>query len=165
MILGGGATDPSDIGDILDQMVNGPSLEPFEEMTGEQFVKGATANMKKIQTPDFALQDYLASYHGKRFFESVGFVRDYPESALRKSPSAYRRLQCHAKLRSANMIPYVPVSNAELLHKGLPKSKLDLPSIAATLPGKMAPQNMAVWRLIGDRKAATRSFSHHNDDF
>src|SRR6202167_3771250 len=67
LVIGSGATDHTDIGGILDQIVNAPSLEPFKNLTGEQFVRGAIENMKQYKLPDFALRDYLASYAGPRF--------------------------------------------------------------------------------------------------
>src|SRR5271169_131752 len=66
LVIGSGATDHTDIGDILDQIVNAPSLEPFKDLTGEQFVRAAVAGMKQYELPDYALQDYLASYEGGR---------------------------------------------------------------------------------------------------
>lgn len=38
MVIGSGATDHTDLGGILDQIVNAPSLEAFKDLTGEQFV-------------------------------------------------------------------------------------------------------------------------------
>src|SRR5271156_6062035 len=67
LVIGSGATDHTDIGDILDKIVNAPSLEPFKNMTGKQFVRGAIENMKQYKLPDVALQDYMASYAGPRF--------------------------------------------------------------------------------------------------
>jgi len=125
MIIGSGATDHTDIGGILDEMVNAPSLEPYKEMTGEQFVRGAIENMTKYRLPDFALQDYLASYHGPRFFESVNFVRNYPQ-ALPLLASRLRQISVPCQITVGRHDPFVPVSNAQALHKGLPRSKLDV---------------------------------------
>src|SRR5271154_982128 len=62
MVIGSGATDHADLGGILHEIVNAPSLEPFKDLTGEQFVRGAIENMKKYKLPDYALDDYLAAY-------------------------------------------------------------------------------------------------------
>src|SRR5271167_4608355 len=83
LVIGSGATDHTDIGDILDKIVNAPSLEPFKDLTGEQFVRGALENMKKYNVPEYALEDYLASYAGDRFWHAMAFVRDYPTSLPR----------------------------------------------------------------------------------
>jgi len=125
MILGSGATDHTDIGGILDELVNAPSLEPYNKLTGEEFVRGATGNMQRYKLPDYALQDYLTSYAGSRFFESVAFVRDYPQS-LPRLASRLAEVQVPCQITVGRHDPFVPVSNAEGLHKGLPKSKLNV---------------------------------------
>jgi pimeloyl-ACP methyl ester carboxylesterase len=125
MIIGSGATDHTEIGGILDELVNAPSLDSYKNLTGEEFVRGAAENMKKYKLPDYILQDYLASYSGARFFESVAFVRDYPQSL----PRLAKRLgdvKVPCQITVGSLDPFVPVSNAEGLHKGLAKSKLDV---------------------------------------
>ena len=67
----------------MDEIVNAPSLEPFKNLTGEQFVRGAIEDMEKYKLPDYALEDYLASYAGPRFWDAMAFVRDYPQSLPR----------------------------------------------------------------------------------
>jgi len=124
-VIGSGATDHTDIGGILDELVNAPSLERYKDLTGEQFVRGATDNMKKYELPGYALQDYLASYAGPRFFESVEFVRDYP-SSLPRLAKRLPEITVPCQITVGRHDPFVPVSNAEGLHKGLPTSKLDV---------------------------------------
>src|ERR1700689_4143557 len=125
LVIGSGSTDHTDIGGILDQIVNAPSLEPFKNLTGEQFVRGAIENMKQYKLPDFALQDYLASYAGPRFFEAMTFVRDYPQSL----PRLAKRLSdvtVPCQITVGRNDPFVPVSNAKGLQKALPRNKLDV---------------------------------------
>jgi pimeloyl-ACP methyl ester carboxylesterase len=124
-VIGSGATDHTDIGGILDELVNAPSLEPYKNLTGEEFVRGATDNMKKYKLPGYALEDYLASYAGARFFESVEFVRDYPQS-LPRLATRLAEVTVPCQITVGRNDPFVPVSNAEGLHKCLPKSKLDI---------------------------------------
>jgi pimeloyl-ACP methyl ester carboxylesterase len=125
MIIGGGATDPADIGDLLEEMVNAPSLEAFKNMTGAEFVQGVVDNLKKYELPEFARADYLASYQGDRFLQSVAFVRQYPQSLPRIS-ARLSEIKTPAQIIVGRHDPYVPVSNAEGLLKGLPKCKLDV---------------------------------------
>jgi len=125
MVIGSGATDHTDIGDILDKIVNAPSLEPFNDMTGEQFVRGAIAGMKQYKLPDCALQDYLASYAGPRIWDAMAFIRDYPHS-LPRLATRLGEVTVPCQITVGRHDPYVPVSNAQGLHKGLPKSKLDI---------------------------------------
>jgi pimeloyl-ACP methyl ester carboxylesterase len=125
MIVGGGATDPGDIGDLLEVMVNAPSLAPFENMTGAEFVQGVVDNLKNYTLPDLVMRDYVQSYAGARFLESVAFVRNYPK-ALPKITARLSEIDTPVQIIVGRHDPYVPVSNAELLRKGLPKSKLDI---------------------------------------
>ncbi len=125
MIIGGGATDPNDIGDLLEKMVNAPSLEPFEKMTGAEFVQGVVDHLKSYKLPDFALKDYLASYAGDRFLQSVAFVRRYPKD-LPRIAARLAGIETPAQIIVGRHDPYVPVSNAQGLLKELPKSKLDI---------------------------------------
>jgi pimeloyl-ACP methyl ester carboxylesterase len=125
LIIGSGATDHTDIGGILDELVNAESLEPYKGMTGEQFVRGATADMKKYQIPPYVLNDYISSYRDERFFESVEFVRDYPRSL----PALAKRLKdvkAPCQITVGRHDPFVPVSNAVGLHNGLPKSAMNV---------------------------------------
>jgi pimeloyl-ACP methyl ester carboxylesterase len=125
LVIGSGATDHTDIGGILDQIVNAPSLEPFKNLTGEQFVRGAIENMKQYKLPDFAVRDYLASYAGPRFFESMAFVRDYPQS-LPRLAKRLPEIEVPCQITVGRNDPFVPVSNAKGLQKALPKNKLDV---------------------------------------
>jgi pimeloyl-ACP methyl ester carboxylesterase len=125
LVIGSGATDHRDIGGILDQIVNAPSLEPFKNLTGEQFVRGAIENMKQYKLPELALQDYLASYAGPRFFEAMAFVRDYPQS-LPRLAKRLPEITVPCQITVGRNDPFVPVSNAKGLQKALPKNKLDV---------------------------------------
>jgi pimeloyl-ACP methyl ester carboxylesterase len=125
LVIGSGATDHTDIGGILDEIVNAPSLEKFRDMTGEQFVRGAIGDMKRYKLPDYVLQDYIASYAGSRFFEAMAFVRDYPQS-LPRLAMRLREVTVPCQITVGRRDPFVPVSNAEGLRDRLPKNKLNV---------------------------------------
>jgi pimeloyl-ACP methyl ester carboxylesterase len=125
LVIGSGATDHTDIGGILDKLVNAPSLEPYKALTGEQFVRGAIENMTTYKLSDYALQDYLASYAGARFWDAVDFIRAYPQS-LPRLATRLSEINTPCQITVGRHDPFVPVSNAEGLHRGLRKSKLDV---------------------------------------
>jgi pimeloyl-ACP methyl ester carboxylesterase len=125
LVIGSGATDHTDIGDILDKIVNATSLEPFKNLTGEQFVRGAIENMTQYKLPEYALRDYLASYAGDRFWNAMSFVRDYPNS-LPRLATRLGDVSVPCQITVGRHDPFVPVSNAEGLHKGLRKSNLNV---------------------------------------
>jgi pimeloyl-ACP methyl ester carboxylesterase len=125
LVIGSGASDPADIGDILDKIVNAPSLELFKDLTGEQFVRGALENMKHYKLPEYALEDYLASYAGDRFWHAMAFIRDYSNS-LPRLAKRLPDITVPCQITVGRHDPFVPVSNAEGLHKGLAKSNLNV---------------------------------------
>jgi pimeloyl-ACP methyl ester carboxylesterase len=125
LVIGSGATDHTDILGILDQIVNAPSLEPFKDLTGEQFVRGAIADMKKYKLSDSVLDDYIASYTGQKFWDAMTFVRDYPNS-LPRLAKLLPEITVPCQLIVGRRDPFVPVSNAQGLHRGLPKSQLNV---------------------------------------
>jgi pimeloyl-ACP methyl ester carboxylesterase len=65
MVIGSGATDHTDIGGILDEIVNTPSLEPYKNLTGDQFVKSAIEKHEKVQTPGFRVAGLSCILRGR----------------------------------------------------------------------------------------------------
>jgi pimeloyl-ACP methyl ester carboxylesterase len=125
LVIGSGATDHTDTGGVLKELVNAPSLEEFKNLTADEFVRRSMENIKNYKLPDYVLQDYLASYAGPRLLESIEYVRDYPQSL----PRLARRLaeiKVPCQIIVGRNDPFVPVSNAKALHRVLSKSKLDI---------------------------------------
>jgi pimeloyl-ACP methyl ester carboxylesterase len=125
LVIGSGATNHLDIAGALDQVVNAPSLEPFKDLTGEKFVRDALTNMKAYKIPDYALEDYLASYAGDRFWGAMAFIRDYP-NALPRLQKRLPEITVPCQITVGRHDPFVPVSNAEGLKRKLPKSNLNV---------------------------------------
>jgi len=125
LVIGSGATNHLDVAGALDQVVNAPSLEPFKDLTGEEFVRDALTGMKVYKIPDYALEDYLASYAGDRFWGAMAFIRDYP-NALPRLQRRLPEITVPCQITVGLHDPFVPVSNAEGLKRKLPKSKLDI---------------------------------------
>jgi len=125
LIVGSGAIDHEDVGGILDDLVNAPSLAGFRTITGEGFVEAAMQGLKRYDLPAAILEDYAASYEGDRLFRSIEFVRDYPRALPR-----LRRLLPSVTTRTRIVVgrddPFVPLSNARLLDQLLPNSRLDV---------------------------------------
>jgi pimeloyl-ACP methyl ester carboxylesterase len=125
LVIGSGATNHLDVAGALDQIVNAPSLEPFRDLTGEEFVRDALEGMKLYKIPDYALEDYLASYAGDRFWGAMAFIRDYP-NALPRLQKRLPEITVPCQITVGRHDPFVPVSNAEGLKRKLPKSKLNV---------------------------------------
>ena len=125
LVIGSGATDHKDILGALDAIVNAPTLEPFKDLTGEAFVRDAVGGMTNYKLPDYVLDDYIQSYAGDKFWDAMAFIRDYP-NALPRLRELLPKITVPCQLTVGRHDPFVPVSNAEGLHRGLPKSKLDV---------------------------------------
>lgn len=125
LVIGSGATDHTDILGALDAVVNAPSLEPFKNLTGEEFVMDAIADMKIYKLPDYVLDDYVASYSGQKFWDAVAFLRDYP-NALPRLAKRLPEISVPCQITVGRHDPFVPPSNAEGLHRGLAKSRLNI---------------------------------------
>ncbi len=123
LTVGGGATDASDIHSDLEVIVNAPSLDAFKDMTGEAFVRGAVGTMETYALPPVALEDYIDAYAGERFLQSVMFVREYPR-ALPRLAKRLHEIRTPCQIVVGGRDPYVPISNAELLKRELPNSRL-----------------------------------------
>jgi len=148
MIIGGGAADHTDIGGILQKLVNAPSLEPFTDMTAKEFVLGATANIENYTVPEDIVQDYVASYAKEWLLESVQFVRDYP-IALPRLATRLAEISAPCQIIVGGHDPFVPVSNAKALHRALAKK----PARVTTPKRRMAADS----RPLYDDKQARRA--------
>jgi pimeloyl-ACP methyl ester carboxylesterase len=151
LIIGSGATNHRDIGGILDELVNSPSLEPYKNLTGEQFVRGATDNMKKHKLPDYVLQDYLASYAVP---DSLSLLNLFVtiRNRFRAWPAGSKRSTFPARSSSDGMIPLYQSLTPKDCSKGYPRASL-MCWIAVTSPGKTVPPSMANLRLTGSEGA------------
>jgi pimeloyl-ACP methyl ester carboxylesterase len=121
----GGAAVPLQLGGVLKDWVEAPDLEAYRSADPRQIVGGALTDIERYALPDFVREDYLSSYDGDRFVESMRYVRTYPTELpiLRDMlPEIHAPVQIIAGAHD----PAVPPVNAEFLDARLPKSKLEI---------------------------------------
>ncbi len=75
--------------------------------------------------PGFVLDDYLASYAGSRYIESVPYVRSYPADLARLAP-LLPELHTAVQIIVGRDDPYGLADAAEALNRELPTSRLDV---------------------------------------
>jgi pimeloyl-ACP methyl ester carboxylesterase len=121
----GGAAVPLQLGGVLKEWVEAPSLEPYRKIDGRQIVTAAMDNLERYNPSDTARQDYLSSYEGERFAESMRYVRTYP-GQLPILGDLLPKIETPVQIIAGARDPVVPPVNAEYLHERLPKSKLDI---------------------------------------
>lgn len=125
LVVGSGGTAfPLQMGGVLKDWVQAPDLKAYRTADPRQIVTNALTDIERYTLPDYVREDYLSSYDGDRFVESMRYVRTYPTDlpVLRDLLPQIPTVQIIAGKRD----PAVPPANAEYLHQRLPHSKLDL---------------------------------------
>jgi pimeloyl-ACP methyl ester carboxylesterase len=121
----GGSAAPLQLGGVLKDWVEAPDLEPYRRIDGRQIAAAAMATLERYVIPDSICDDYLSSYEGERFAESMRYVRTYP-TELRALRDLLPGIQTPVQLIAGRRDPVVPPVNAEYLHERLPRSRLDI---------------------------------------
>jgi pimeloyl-ACP methyl ester carboxylesterase len=121
----GGSAFPLQLGGVLKDWVEAPDLEGYRGADPREIVAGALTNIERYALPDFVREDYLSSYEGDRFVESMRYVRTYP-TELPVLRDLLPEIQTPVQIIAGARDPAVPPVNGEFLHERLPKSKLDI---------------------------------------
>ncbi len=124
LVVGGGvAKYPFEIGEVLQEWIEAPDLEPYRRMGGRRIVAEALGTLERYTPSDTAREDYLASYEGERFAESMAYVRAYP-TELPDLAGLLPAIRTPVLIIGGRRDPFVPLVNAEFLRERLPASKL-----------------------------------------
>ncbi len=124
LVVGGGvAKYPFEIGEVLQEWIEAPDLEPYRRMGGRRIVAEALGTLERYTPSDTAREDYLASYEGERFAESMAYVRAYPTEPPDLA-GLLPAIRTPVLIIGGRRDPFVPLVNAEFLHQRLPASKL-----------------------------------------
>ena len=121
----GGAAFPLQLGGVLKDWVDAPDLDGYRSADPRQIVSGALTDIEGYALPDFVREDYLSSYDGDRFVESMHYVRTYPRD-LPILRDLLPEIQTPVQIIAGRRDPAVPPVNGEFLHERLPNSKLDI---------------------------------------
>ncbi len=122
----GGAAFPLQLGGVLKDWVEAADLEGYRSADPRQIVAAAlTADIERYALPDYVREDYLCSYAGDRFVESMRYVRTYP-TELPVLRDLLPEIQTPVQIIAGARDPVVPPVNGEFLHERLPNSRLDI---------------------------------------
>jgi pimeloyl-ACP methyl ester carboxylesterase len=121
----GGSAFPLQLGGVVKEWVEAPDLEAYRGADPREIVGAALADIERYELPDPVREDYLSSYEGDRFVESMRYVRNYPTdlSILR---DLLPQIRTPVQIICGAHDPAVPPVNAEFLYERLPTSKLDV---------------------------------------
>ncbi len=119
----GGAAFPLQLGGVLMEWIEAPDLEPYRRAGGRAIVGAAIGTLERYTPSDAAREDYLASYEGDKFADSMAYVRAYPTDVpvLGGLLSGIRTPVLVIGGRRDDVVPPV---NAEYLHARLPASEI-----------------------------------------
>ena len=120
----GGVAVPLDLGEPLRSRVLDPDLDKYRRMDSRASIN------KSLDTisggiPDEIREDYLASYDGDRYVESMRYVRRYPQE-LPELAELLPTITTRVTIVNGRNDRVVPVANAEFLDQRLPNSRLRL---------------------------------------
>ncbi len=121
----GGSAFPLELGSPLKEWVDAPDIEPYRNVDPREIVAGAIAGIERYEVPDHVREDYLSSYEGDRFVESMRYARAYPTD-LAILAELLPRIQVPVEIIAGARDTAVPPVNAEFLDQRLPTSKLDI---------------------------------------
>ena len=120
----GGAAVPIQLGEPLRSWVLDPDLDRYGAMDPRAIVSAAIDTIAG-GVPDDIRADYLASYDGDRFVESMRYVRRYPEE-LPELAQLLPQITMPVTIINGRHDRVVPLANAEFLDERLPNSRVVL---------------------------------------
>jgi pimeloyl-ACP methyl ester carboxylesterase len=121
----GAAAVPLQLGGMLKEIIEAPDLDEFRRGDPRQLVNAALSGMSRYPLPESVRDDYLASYQGDRFAESVRYLRSYP-AELPVLAGLLPQIATPVQIIAGAEDTAVPPVNARFLHERLPHSKLDV---------------------------------------
>jgi len=124
LLVGCGATAvPVELGEPLRSWVLEPDLDRYRSIDSGSIVTTTLGTVNGHVFPKMIRQDYLASYAGERFVESMRYVRRYPDE-LPVLAGLLAGIETPVLVFAGDRDRVVPVANAEFLTSRLPRSRL-----------------------------------------
>jgi pimeloyl-ACP methyl ester carboxylesterase len=121
----GGSAFPLQLGGLVKDWVEAPDLEEYRSADPREIVAGALTDIESYALPGFVREDYLSSYEGDRFVESMRYVRAYP-AELPVLRDLLGEIETPVQIIAGARDPAIPPVNGAFLHERLPNSKLDI---------------------------------------
>ena len=126
IIVGAGAaTYPLHVDGALKAFIDAPSVDDFRGADPGAIVRNAISSIRNYDVPDTVRDDYVESYSGERFLDSIAYVRSYPAD-LGDLSSRLAGLSTPVQIIVGRDDPYGLAADGQLLHEQLPHSRLDV---------------------------------------
>jgi pimeloyl-ACP methyl ester carboxylesterase len=125
IVLGNGtAAVPIQVGGVLNGIVGAADVEPFRKIDPRQGVESALAFVERYKLPDHVREDFVSSYEGYRFVESLRFLQAY-KTELPKLGKLSSSIKTPVQIITGDHDPGVLPINGDYLHERLPHNKYD----------------------------------------
>jgi pimeloyl-ACP methyl ester carboxylesterase len=121
----GAATFPLCVDGALKAFIDAASIDDFARTDPAEIIRSVVAAIRNYDVPDAVRDDYVQSYSGQRFLDSIAYVRNYPMDLAALAP-ALPYLSTPVQIIVGRDDPYGLAADAELLHEQLPHSRLDV---------------------------------------
>ena len=121
----GAAAVPLQLGGMVKEIIEAPDLDGFRRADPRQLVNAALSGISRYALPEAVRDDYLASYQGDRFAESLHYLRSYP-AELPVLAGLLPRIDTPVQIIAGADDATVPPVNARFLHERLPHCQLDV---------------------------------------
>ena len=126
LIVGAGAaTYPLHVEGALKGFIDAESIDDFREADPAAVIRGAVDAIRNYDVPDAVRDDYLQSYSGRRFLDSIAYVRSYPAD-LAELRSLLPGISTPVQIIVGRDDPYGLAVDGQRLSEQLPHSKLDV---------------------------------------
>src|SRR5262245_12594971 len=120
----GGAAVPITVGSPLKEWVEATDLEPYRKIGGRKIVEIALDTIAGYTPSAEVRDDYIASYEGNKFAESIAYVQAYPEQ-LPVLSTLLPEIHTPVRIVQGSEDQVVPAVNATYLGHRLPDSQVD----------------------------------------
>jgi pimeloyl-ACP methyl ester carboxylesterase len=121
----GAAAVPIQLGEMVKEIIEAPDLDEIRRADPRKLVNAELRGITRYMLPESVRNDYLASYQGNRFAESVRYLRSYP-AELPVLADLLPRIDIPVRIIAGAHDTEVPPVNATFLHERLPHSQLDI---------------------------------------
>jgi pimeloyl-ACP methyl ester carboxylesterase len=121
----GGAAVPIEVTGVLKEWVEAPDLEPYRRLGGRAIVELALGTIDGYVPSDAIRDDYVDSYRGDRFADTIAYAQSYREH-LPILADLLANIEVPVRIVAGANDQVVPPINAEFLQQGLPNAHVDL---------------------------------------
>src|SRR5262249_29319281 len=119
----GGAAYPLQLGDGLKDWVEAPDTEAYRSLDSRELIAGILSGfITRYALPESTRDDYLSSYEGDRFVETMRYPRAYPTD-LPILADLLPEIETPVQIINRAHDPRVPPANAGYVAHGLARRK------------------------------------------